>query len=483
LKYEPNKKSIKKHKVPDWYHDAKLGIFIHWGLPSIPAFAPTENEIGENLRKGGWKEHFKNNPYAEWYLNSLRIEGSPTQKYHFEKYGKDFEYDNFIPEYNKALEKWHPNEWAELFKKIGAKYVVFVTKHHDGFCHWYTKFQHPIKRKYCTSRDVVGELAKSVREKGMKFGVYYSGALDWSFNENPIVDFKSFINNGPMDPQYVEYVENQIRELIDCYKPSILWNDIGYPPGPNLWELFAEYYNKIKDGVVNDRWMQIGKEIRKIFNGPLGEEASLSAKKMFLEGTSVTPNVPHFDFRTPEYFSFNKIMKKKWESTRGIGKSFGYNRMETEKDLLSVDELIRMFIDIVSKNGNLLLNVGPKSDGIIPEMQIKRLLGLGKWLEINGEAIFNTRPWIKAEGKTKDGIEVRFTQTCENLYVIILDTPKDKTIIIKKLKIREASEIKLLGNEKNLTWNQNELDLKIYLSKKLLNAPAHTFKITPKPYM
>ncbi|MHA1378446.1 MAG: alpha-L-fucosidase [Candidatus Helarchaeota archaeon] len=481
MKYEPNKKSLNQHKVPEWFHNAKLGIFIHWGLYSVPAFAQTKYDIIENINRGGWKEHFKNNPYAEWYLNSLRIDGSPTQKYHFEKYGKDFKYDDFIPEFNKALERWDPNEMANLFKKVGARYVVLVTKHHDGFCLWPSDYPNPNKENYHTSRDVVGELTQAVKNNGLVMGFYYSGALDWSFNPKAIDSFKNMINNGPMDQDYIEYVDNHWYELINKYEPLILWNDIGYPPGADVFKLMADFYNKTPEGVVNDRWMQLGKGLRRVLKGPIGNLVSWIAKRAFTKGNMNTIKVPHCDYITPEYATFKKIKKKKWECTRGIGKSFGYNQQETEKDYISSDELIRMFIDIVSKNGNLLLNVGPMADGTIPKIQVDRLLALGNWLKVNGEAIFDTRPWIKAKGITKEGTEVRFTQKNDALYVILLGTPKENNIIVMNLKIKQSSEVYLLGNRNKLNWELIEDNFKVNLLSNLEIAPAYTFKIIPKP--
>ncbi|MFW9882316.1 MAG: alpha-L-fucosidase, partial [Candidatus Thorarchaeota archaeon] len=175
------------------------------------------------------------------------------------------------------------------------------------------------------------------------------------------------------------------------------------------------------------------------------------------------------------------ITELKWESTRGIGYSFGYNKMETEEDYLKPDELIRLFVDIISKNGNLLLNVGPMADGTIPELQKKAILGLGKWLEINGESIYGTRPWKRAEGKTQDDIELRFTQKSEALYIHLLDKPKKKDIIIKSLEIADDSKIQLLGTDKKLDCKQMGEDLHVKFPKDSREFPIYVFKITPKP--
>jgi alpha-L-fucosidase len=446
---------LSEHKVPEWFHDAKLGIFIHWGLYSIPAFATTGINIAENISKHGWEEHYKNNPYAEWYLNSLKIEGSPTQIYHEKTYGKEFSYDSFVPMFNNAIKRWNADEMVDLFKKAGARYVVLVTRHCDGFLLWPSKYPNPNKKNYIADRDVVGELSNAVTKKRMKFGVYYCSAWEWTFNPKPIKDLSTFFESYSNPPEYTEYVNNHWYELIDRYEPKILWSDMGYPPGSNVNELFAYFYNKFPDGIVNNRW-----------------DYHFSKEK------KVEKN--HFDFQTPEYITLRSINKVKWECTRGIGNSFGYNQFETEQDYLTSEELIRIFIDIVSKNGNLLLNVGPMADGTIPEIQKKRLIDLGRWLDVNGEAIFGTRPWKKAKSKTLDGIEVRFTQKKDILYVILLNKPKGGEIIIKSLNIDESSTIKFLQQNRCLNWKQEQKNVKIEIFENIEYSPAYVFKIETK---
>jgi alpha-L-fucosidase len=228
---------------------------------------------------------------------------------------------------------------------------------------------------------------------------------------------------------------------------------MGYPPNSNLLEIFAYYYNKLPEGVVNDRWKQF-----------------LSNEKKFTK-------LIHCDFTTPEYSAVKRIKKEKWELCRGIGNSFGYNKFETEKDYLTSEQLIHLFIDVVSKNGNLLLNIGPKADGTIPEIQIKRLLDLGSWLEINGEAIFGTRVWTRAEGETIDGLSLRFTRKGDILYVILLGKPKNDEITIKNLRIEQDSKIYLLGVEDNLIWKQINDNLSFSLPEIVPKSHALTFKI------
>ena len=454
MKFTADKKSISKHEVPEWYHDAKLGIFIHWGLYSVPAFAVTGVNLVESMEKG-MEQHFNNNPYAEWYLNTLRILGSPTQEFHLKTYGKDYSYDDFVEVFNEEIKKWNPNEWAELFKKIGAKYVVLTTKHCDGFLLWPSKQPNPNKSNYIASRDIVGELNDAIKKRGMKMGFYYSTAWDWSFNLKPITDAASFLENYVNPPEYTDYVNTHIYELIDNYNPTILWADMGYPPGTNLFEIFAYYYNKIPEGLVNDRWRQF-----------LPEEKKFTMKSQF-----------HFDYTTPEYTVFKKIKKKKWEACRGIGNSFGYNKFESEEDYLPLKELIYMLIDVVSKNGNLLLNIGPMADGTIPEIQKERLLGLGDWLDVNGEAIFGTRPWINAEGTSLESIPVRFTQKNGLLYAILMGIPETNSITLQNLNLESITEVHLLGNEKNLSWKYENTNLTIHLPNQKENTLAIAFKI------
>jgi alpha-L-fucosidase len=179
----------------------------------------------------------------------------------------------------------------------------------------------------------------------------------------------------PEGEQYAAYARGHLRELITRYRPSIIWNDIGFPKGRETLQIIADYYNATPDGVIDDRWsVDIG------------------------------------DFTTPEYQQYDTITTRKWESTRGLGYSFGYNRMERAEHMLSVDQLVDFFVDVVSKNGNVLLNVGPRADGSVSELQTDRVLGLGEWLAANGDGIYGTRAWRVAEGVTADSARVRFTQ-------------------------------------------------------------------------
>ncbi len=464
MKFEPTLASIRQHQVPAWYQDAKLGIFVHWGLYSVPAWAPHGGDIDQQVAEKGWQGMFANNPYAEWYLNSYRVGDTPTRRHHIATYGPNFSYDDFAPMFNQAAEKWNPDDWASLFQKVGARYVVLTTKHHEGFLLWPGKRTSPHRPgAYAARRDLVGELTDAVRRRTMRMGVYYSGGLDWTFNETPVRDYIDVYSTIVQTPEFIDYANGHFRELIDRYAPSILWNDIGYPTKANMPELIAHYYNTVPDGVINDRWSQ---KLPEHVPGP-GEMIN-------------PPPSAHADYTTPEYATYDRAMEKKWEACRGIGHSFGYNQNEGPEDYLSVDDLVRMFVDIVSKNGNLLLDVGPMADGTIPELQRERLLGLGAWLEVNGEAIFGTRPWVTAE--TRSGwIGVRFTCKDDALYATLLGTPTTGHVTLDTLRAAEKTTINLLGHPGALSWQQDGDKLTIILPGNITNSPAHTLRFTPQP--
>ncbi|MBD3181824.1 alpha-L-fucosidase [Candidatus Poribacteria bacterium] len=439
--------SFENREVPQWYQDAKLGIFIHWGIYSVPAFATGKMDIEEVFRTLRFDLWLADNPYSAWYLNSMKIEGSPTQKYHVETYGENFLYENFAKEFNKSAEKWNPHDWAELFKEAGARYVVLTSKHHDGFLLWPGETPHPSKSNYYASRDIVGELTKAVRQKDMHMGLYYSSGLDWTFKTIPIKDLPTFMAAVPQTPEYADYVDSHWRELIRRYKPEVLWADIGSPGTLDLESLFNYYYTEVPTGVVNDR-----------------HRIDITAQKKF-----------HHDFATQEYMVLEDISEKKWESTRGMGRSFAYNKMDNE--YISVDEIVDTLVDIVSKNGNFLLNIGPKPHGMIPEGQRKRLLGLGAWLKINGEAIYGSHYWDRAEGKTSGGVSLRFTKNHGNLYAILLERPESESVTIMDLTVSKDAEINLLGTEGKLSWEQTGEDLTIKMPEEYADSEAYVLRI------
>ena len=410
--FEPTEDSLSRHQVPAWFNDAKLGIFVHWGLYSVPGYAPREarefriEEAGEQQKRL--------NPYAEWYYNSVRIKDSPTAEFHLNAYGADYNYYNFARTFNAASKRWNPAVWADLFRDTGARYVVLTTKHHDGFALWPSLVKNPHLRadESHSERDLVGELTNAVRHAGMKMGFYYSGLYDWSFGSGPfLAKDNSAQAVREQGPEYPAYADAQWRELMARYHPDILWNDIGYSPGSEALKIAAEFYNSAPDGLINNRWR---------------------------------PYKFH-DFITPEYAKLDAISSEKWEECRGLGKSFGLNRVEGSAETITPSALVALLVDVVSKNGNLLLDVGPEPDGTIPAIQIERLHQLGTWLKQNGEAIFGTHPWTRATGKTADGIDVRFTAKGEALYAILLGRPQGGSVTLLDVASARHSKAGVLG--------------------------------------
>ncbi len=443
--YEPTFSSVKQHPLPDWYNDAKFGIFIHWGLYSVPAFAPRKQMDLKALLSGD----FGGSSYAEWYQNSLRIPDSAVQHYHAEKYGASFPYEDFAAAFNEQSRRWDPDEWSDLFQRAGARYVVLVTKHHDGFLLWPSQYRNPHRSAYHAARDIVGELQRSVTARGLKMGYYYSSALDWTFTLKPIQNIADLMTSGPADRVYRDYVAQQWKELIDRYEAWLLWSDIGYPPSYHLAKLFAYFYNHRSDGVINDRWFQTPIGLR----NPIGKFVlNQAAKWMAKQGNTNMPKVPHSDYVTTEYFGHDQVTTFKWEACRGIGNSFGYNQFEPTDDYQTAPTLIRLLADIVSKNGNLLLNVGPRADGTLPEAQLAALKGIGQWLAVNGEAIYGTRPWTRFKDSGENGAEVRYTIKGSTLYVIVMTPPADRTLALPDSPINPDGKVQLLGLDHPIEW-------------------------------
>jgi len=441
-KYEPTLASLESHPLPQWYAGAKLGIFIHWGLYSVPGWAPLshpEHDF-ENVN------YIKDNPYAEWYLNVMRVPGSPTQAYHREHYGANFSYYDFAPIFNRESKKWNPEEWANIFRDAGVRYVVLTTKHHEGFTLWPSITENPNpsipQNARHAERDIVGELTAAVRKVGMKMGLYYSGGYDWTFNSGPIETPQDYETVKPESQAYGDYAFAQIHELIDRYHPSLLWNDIDWPRTGRPMQVEADYYNAVPDGVVDDRF-----------------------------------GIKHADFTSPEYQKLDKIAAKKWEECRGLGRSFGYNRAEGEAETIAPADLIALLVDIVSKNGNLLLDVGPEDDGTIPTVQMERLKALGAWLKQNGEAIYDTVPWERAVGKTAEGDDLRFTRKGNNLYVTILGVPKARTATIAGVAAQPGMQVTMLGDDKLLDTKTANGNPQITLPEHLPGNYAYVLKL------
>lgn len=441
---DPVLKQLRRHEVPAWWRDAKLGIFVHWTPASVPAFAPTEDDVTAMLQSGdrramGWS------PYTEWYENSLRFPDSPVARHHREVYGGR-PYREFAQEWEAGLEQWDPDDWARSFAAAGARYVVLVTKHHDGYCLWPSEVPNPRRPGWHCDRDVVGEFAEAVRAQGMRFGVYYSGGLDWTFNDHPIGSMSDMIRAIPRG-DFPAYADAHVRELIARYRPSVVWNDIAWPSeGKHLWPLLRDYYAAVPDGVINDRWMPWSPLAKVLEFEPARRVVdSATTKQAKKDRGLIPPEPPYYDVRTPEYVSFPDIQRRPWECVRGMDHSFGYNTESREEHFLTRRDLLWSFADMVSKNGNLLLNVGPRGvDAQIPDEQRQRLAWLGEWMSANGGAVRATRPWVRAGGTTAEGADVRFTARDEDVYAIV-EAVGSSTVTLAEVVPTRTTEVTDVG--------------------------------------
>lgn len=334
--------------LPTWAQDATLGIFVHWGAYSVPAWA----EPSGTLRSVPDEEWFAHTAYAEWYANTIRIPGSPAAVHHAQVHGGR-PYDSFLDQWR--AEDYDPVAWARLFAAVGADYVIPTTKHHDGITLWEapgTGDRNTVARG--ARRDLIAPLADAVRAEGMRFGVYYSGGLDWAFAAGPPHRAAAEVYaQRPKDAAYHSYAARQVLDLVERYRPDVLWNDIEWPDagkdghGPgSLAAMIARYREVVPDGIVNDRW-----------------------------GADV------WDYRTSEYDADTEHEADTgWEHCRGLGLSFGYNSIEDESQTLTPRELARLYADVVSRGGRLLLNVGPTAAGAIPDVQRRTLEGVAGWM-------------------------------------------------------------------------------------------------------
>ncbi len=470
--YFPSWDSLKTYTVPAWYEDARFGIFIHWGLYSVPAFM------------------------NEWYPRNMYIQGSEEFKHHVSTYGPHdrFGYKDFIPMFK--AEKFDPAAWAALFKRAGARFVAPVAEHHDGFAMYDCGFSEWNASKMGPRRDIIGELAAAVRREGLVFGLSSHRAEHWffmnggkAFNSDvrdpafsdfygpavppadPEKDMGSLDSRPFPDPQHLENWLARTAELVDKYQPQLVWFDwwIGHQAfEPYLQRFGAYYYNR------GAEW-QKGVAINYKY-------------KAFPEGAAV------LDI---ERGQLKDIRPQLWQNDTSVSKnSWGY---VDNQDYKTADAILGDLVDVVSKNGALLLNIGPRPDGTIPEPEVRLLEEIGDWLAVNGEAIYSSRPWkIFGEGPTEvnegafsdtkrpafTGADIRFTTHGDALYAIAMAWPGERALIKSLgrdagLYDKEIESVSLLGYPGSLVWKREPDALVVQAPEQAHNPYPLTFKITP----
>jgi alpha-L-fucosidase len=466
----PDWESLAQYQVPQWYQDAKFGIFIHWGVYAVPAYG------------------------SEWYPREMYIEGSKINKHHVDTYGPltKFGYKDFIPMFR--AEQWDPQSWAKLFKESGAKYVVPVFEHHDGFAMYDSDLSDWTAKKMGPHRDIGGELAAAVRAEGLHLGAS-SHRIEHDFFMEGGRKLDSDVNDptyaslyGPAHPRLGDdsaplaedwtYMSPAFgndwlarnAEIVQKYHPDVIFFDwwIGQPlVRPYLTRFAAYYYNESSK------------------RGPVGV---IFSKFVDMQKTSSVLDI--------ERGQLAGILPQVWQTDTSVSnKSWGYIENDTFK---TPEFIVQQLADVVSKNGNLLLNIGPRADGTIPQPVQQVLLDVGGWLKVNGDAIFGTRPWTTfGEGPTKveagsfhdtdskpyTAEDFRFTTKNGVLYAIEMGWPKDGNAVIHTIRAatvgeRSVRSVNLLGSDDALKFNQEADGLHIKVPSKAPGSYAYAYKIT-----
>jgi len=461
--YQPTWESLKQYRVPEWYVDGKFGIFIHWGVYSVPAFG------------------------SEWYPRNMYRQGSPEFEHHLATYGPHsrFGYKDFIPQFRG--ERFDPEAWADLFAKSGARYVVPVAEHHDGFAMYDCSFSEWTAVKMGPRRDVVGELAAAVRRRNLVFGISSHRAEHWWFFDGgrrfdsdlsdprwdglygpaqPAPSDSGDLEQSPPDAAFLDDWLRRTCELVDKYQPQLVWFDWWIQHrafAPYLKRFAAHYYNR---GL---QW---------------GQGVAINHKfEAYPEGVAV------FDVERGQLSGIRPLF---WQTDTAIcANSWGYVK---DRQYKTAGAVIGDLVDIVSKNGSLLLNIGPRPDGTIPEEEESVLLEIGAWLERNGEAIYGTRPWrVFGEGPTPvvDGSfndtkraaftseDVRFTAKGDAVYAICLGWPtREWTIKSLGSTAGRISSVSLLGSDGPLRWSQDAGGLSVQAPPRRPCDHAYTLKLS-----
>lgn len=423
--YKPVWESLDARPLPAWYDKVKIGVFIHWGVYSVPSIA------------------------SEWFWIDWKGNPSPNKKaqkaienFMTANYKPGFTYQDFAVDFTGEF--FDAKEWADIISNSGAKYVVLTSKHHDGFALWPSKYSYSWNSvDIGPHKDIIGELAKAVRNINMTFGLYHS-LYEWFhplYLADKSVNFttQNFVNNK---------VYPEMLELVNTYRPDVFWSDGEWEANSKYWkseEFLAWLYNESpvsKSVVVNDRW---------------------GSDTLCKHGGYLT---------CQDRFTPGKLQTRKWENAMTIDKnSWGYNRKSNLNDYLSAQELIDTIVQTIAFGGNILINVGPSKDGKINPIFQERLSQVGSWLKVNGEAIYESEPWdVCRNDSSTPHIWYTTKNSGKDLYVILLRWPKTNTLTLSCPQISSGSTLTMLGvpNEKLKAKMTDKHQLKVSLPDKAL---------------
>lgn len=480
--YDPSLSSLGAHPMPEWFEDAKLGFFLDWGPWSVPGYAPLE---GAEASTGG--------SYPDWYeflMDHL------YKDYHDEVWGADFRRDDFLP--LLTGENFDAEEYMELAVESGFKYFVPFTRHHGGWAMWDSEYTKRNAVEMGPKRDIYREIADAAKERDMKLGLYFS-VSEWEYpvivdqplsqwdpidhlavfqdqlgqipRATPLASFFPSEMNGkisgkiPVRDYFADYMIPLFKEAVDNYDPDLLWYDGGWGSPVSVsrtMETSAYFYNQAegrKEVVINNR---AGSTLKEEDLAKVREYMSTGqqdkAMEIYLSGQQLG------DYGTPEFTIGEVDISEKWEVCRSISPAFGYNWQDNEENSLSSEELVKMFVDIVAHNGNLLLVVSPDGTGKLPDVQKGRIVDLGAWLKVNGESIYGTRPWPV---KQQQG-DYFFTQSKDGSHVYVHCTSwPGETLRVSGLTPTSGAILKMLGDDQELEWSRDGDTLKIDLPSSL----------------
>lgn len=449
-KWKGTAESIDKHQAPEWFADAKFGMFIDWGPWSIPGYAP--------MQKAGQM-------VPDWYESKM-YEGGAWRSYHVKNWGADFERDDFLPLFTG--DKYDPDALTDLAVETGMKYVVQFHKHHAGYCLWPSAFTQRDAGDIGAKRDLIDPVVKQCRAKGLKYGFYLSieeweypllddnGSIvirGWGGHTRPYAptrDDHLITGKFPVKNYATEYLVPQSKEFIDRYDPDLLWYDGDWNTAHDMlrtYDIAAYLYNHAegrKEVAVNDRF------------GGKGGRAMRS-----LRG----------DFFCSEFGHMGDPSTKEirvWEECRGISQSYGNNWQDTEANVITAKAFVDLFVTIVAGGGNLLLLANLDGPGALPEVQKNRLKDIGKWLKVNGEGIYATRPYRRIERGGPPVESVVFTRSKDSKFVyVILKSWPGKEFKTGAIKPLAKSQITMLGYGKPLAWSEHDSDVVVVLPEEL----------------
>ena len=448
--YDGTWESLQEMSVPAWFDDGKIGLFIHWGPYSAIGY-----------RKGG-------RGYAEHVPKSIYKDAKHYYPYLKERWGAhppEFGYKDIIPEFK--AENWNPDEWATLFKEVGVKYVVMTAEHHDGWANWDSDLTPWNAVDKGPKRDLVGDLGKALRKEGLKYAPSYHrerhtgffAKKQYAVHSEPMPDIAEEIKRvpeaamlyGPDFSYNKHYVDDYVarwKEIQEKYNPDMLWMD-DFP-------IYTRDGNKVRQGKATPEVQYFDDALRGMITGFMNHGAA-RGQAVYVNNKGGQRNWPDGVGCLEKDNLKMKVIGPKWQSCTTFGTSFGYLEGDRYK---SIEDVMHEMIEVISRNGNFLVNIGPKADGTIPAPQVERLQAMGTWLKINGNAIYGSRYWKVCDQENE---HLAFTTKGKNLYAIKLAKPTKPFTIDATAgwSADTVKSVKLLGSPGDVQWQMTAAGLHI----------------------